>query len=228
MGRYQITVKEMINEIRKELPLVFRRRDVVEKVHERFGKNVNERTIMAHVTALSDHPSSRYYGMKTNFFKFLGNGRFCNIEDYDKVKDQYGLDDIVIVEEDVESELETTFSFEKDLQEFISMNIGSIEDGLSLIDREYNTEIGKIDILAKDKQNNFVVIELKVGTAKREVLGQILSYMAAITQEKGTYDVRGIIIANDFDQGLKLAASQTPNIKLIKYRVRFDFEEVHF
>ncbi|RLI77896.1 hypothetical protein DRP05_08885 [Archaeoglobales archaeon] len=45
--------------------------------------------------------------------------------------------------------LETTFSFEKDLQEFVSMNIESIEDRLSLVDREYNIKLGEYTYLQK-------------------------------------------------------------------------------
>jgi hypothetical protein len=88
MGRYETTVKEMIKQIKDELPLVFKRGDVVRSVHKKFGRQVKESTIMAHVTALSDHPSSKHYGMKTQFFRYLGDGNFCTTENYDKVRER--------------------------------------------------------------------------------------------------------------------------------------------
>lgn len=227
MGKYQFTVKEMISQVKDELPLIFKRRDVVKKIHEKFGKNVKETTIMAHVTALSDHPSSKHYGMKGKFFRYLGGGNFCTVENYDTVVEKYGFPDYEPPEtEEEEEELDTTFTFEKDLQEFISKNLESIETGLTLIEKEYSTNVGRIDILARDANGVFVVIELKCGIAKREVLGQILSYMAAIKHEKNAEEVRGIIIANDFDYALKIAISQISNIKLIKYIVKFEFQEI--
>jgi len=227
MGKYQFTVKEMMAQIKDELPLVFKRRDVIEKVQERFGKDVKESTIAAHVTALSDHPSSKHYGMREKFFRYLGNGNFCTIENYDKVVETYNIPEHPeYISENYEEELDTTFTFEKDLQEFISRNLNSLEDGLTLLQKEYPTDVGRLDILAKDKDGILVVIELKVGIAKKEVLGQILSYMASIKQKKSVEKVRGIIVANDFDYALKLASSQIPDLKLVRYVVKFEFEEV--
>jgi len=227
MGKYQFTVREMIAQIKDELPLVFKRRDVIEKVQERFGKDVKERTIAAHVTALSDHPSSKHYGMREKFFRYLGNGNFCTIENYDKVVETYNIPEHPrYVSENYEEEFDTTFTFEKDLQEFISRNLNSLEEGLTLMQKEHQTSVGRVDVLAEDRDGTPVVIELKVGTAKKEVLGQILSYMASIKQEKGVEKVRGIIVANDFDYALKLASSQIPDLKLIKYVVKFEFKEV--
>lgn len=226
MGKYQLTVKDMISQIKDELPLIFKRKHVVEKVQERFGKEVKKSTIEAHVTALSNHPSSKHYGRREKFFRYLGNGNFCTIENYDKVAETNDVSDQEYDSGNYEEELDTTFTFEKDLQEFISRNLDSLENGLTLLQKEYSTDIGRVDILAEDKHGIPVVIELKVGTAKREVLGQILSYMACIKQEKGVERVRGILVANDFDHALKLASSQIPDLKLVKYVVKFEFEEV--
>ncbi len=226
MGKYQLTVKDMISQIKDELPLIFKRKHVVEKVQERFGKEVKKSTIEAHVTALSNHPSSKHYGRREKLFRYLGNGNFCTIENYDKVAETNDVSDQEYDSGNYEEELDTTFTFEKDLQEFISRNLDSLENGLTLLQKEYSTDIGRVDILAEDKHGIPVVIELKVGTAKREVLGQILSYMACIKQEKGVERVRGILVANDFDHALKLASSQIPDLKLVKYVVKFEFEEV--
>ena len=53
----------------------------------------------------------------------------------------------------------------------------------------------------------------------------LLSYMASIKAELKAEGVRGIIIAEDFDKKLKYAVSEVPQVTLIKYRIKFDFEK---
>lgn len=80
-----------------------------------------------------------------------------------------------------------------------------------------STEAGKIDILSKDN-NSLVVIELKASKATYSTLGQILSYMASIKNELNAENVRGIIVAEEFDKKLMLAVTQVNNVKLVKYK----------
>jgi len=49
--------------------------------------------------------------------------------------------------------------------------------------------------------------------------------MASIKAELKAEGVRGIIIAEDFDKKLKYAVSEVPQVTLIKYRIKFDFEK---
>ena len=71
-----------------------------------------------------------------------------------------------------------------------------------------------------------VGIELKASKATYSTLGQILSYMASIKMELKAENVRGIIVAEEFDKKLMLAVTLVNNVKLIKYKVKFDFEAV--
>ena len=81
--------------------------------------------------------------------------------------------------------------------------------------------------MAIDKNNNYVVIELKVGTANYHVIGQILSYISLVRRNiADKKEVRGIIIADDFDRKLRYAASEVPNISLKKYEIHFTFKDV--
>ncbi len=62
----------------------------------------------------------------------------------------------------------------KDLENYIISNLEEIEEGLRFIENQYDTKtVGLIDILCKDKDNNYVVIELKKGRASDKVIGQI-------------------------------------------------------
>ena len=96
-----------------------------------------------------------------------------------------------------------------------------IESGLTLFDDgthdgiEYPTGKRRIDLLTLDKNNDFVVIELKVSRGPDRTLGQISYYIGWIQQNIAAegQEVRGIIIANDITEELKIACS-LPNIPI--------------
>jgi len=69
------------------------------------------------------------------------------------------------------------------------------------------------------------VIELKAGTADREAIAQILSYMGDLQAETGD-SVRGIVIARDFTPRAIAASTPVPNIELRKYGFNFSFKKV--
>ena len=82
-----------------------------------------------------------------------------------------------------------------------------------------------MDILAEDKLGNLVVVELKAGRASSSVIAQILAYMASIADEESK-PVRGIIVAGDFDERVRLASKAVPNLELREYSYQFRFGKV--
>ncbi|MFW5804617.1 MAG: endonuclease NucS domain-containing protein [bacterium] len=152
-----------------------------------------------------------------------------------KSKIKHGKFDVAISEissaddkiEELESK-EFSLSLERDLQSYLSSNLAEIEEGLELVESgiEYKTDAGLIDLLAKDKHDNYVVIELKAGKGKDAVIGQILGYIGALSLELKTDKVRGIVVASDFDDRLKYAIASLNNLNLVKYSLSFDFNNV--
>jgi len=128
---------------------------------------------------------------------------------------------------------EVQFGLETHLQEFMISNWEKINFGYKLKlfkDAEgnngenYPTPIGYMDILAVDEKNNdFVVIELKKGKESDKVVGQIQRYMGWARKNLAgkNQNVRGIIITKEYDEKLFLAASENPNIILKYYHVKF-------
>ena len=118
------------------------------------------------------------------------------------------------------------FSLERDLQSALRANIEQLELGLRIVDggAEKTVDAGRIDITAKDAEDRLVVIELKAGTSQLRDIAQLLSYMGSIDNDKGQ-KVRGILVANDFDDRLVLAAQAVPNISLKAYSFSFSFED---
>lgn len=129
------------------------------------------------------------------------------------------------------------FPLEEYLENFIVKNWNNISFGEDLtlyVDDEgspaqqYPTSEGFIDLLAKDKDGNFVVIELKKGRSNQQVVGQILGYVGWVKKnlvEDGE-KVRGIIIAADGNNALMDAVSTVSDFISVKYyRVKFNFED---
>ena len=138
------------------------------------------------------------------------------------LKNDFETDDI-LVDENI---IEFSVSLEKDLHNYLSNRLNEIEKDLAMVGVEYGTSAGFIDILAKDSIGNYVVIELKAGKAKDSALGQLLGYMGAIIEMKNTNNVRGILVASDFDNRLIYASKATSNLRLIKYTLNFNFSSI--
>jgi hypothetical protein len=101
-----------------------------------------------------------------------------------------------------------------------------VEDG-ELVSQQYPTDIGRIDILAKDKESNrLVVIELKRNQTSDDTVGQLTRYMGWI-EEKKTNGVPtiGIIIAGKYDERLYYAMKKVQDCEVYLYKVDFKLEQ---
>lgn len=106
-----------------------------------------------------------------------------------------------------------------------------IEAGLKIIEPSdvLPEGAGIPDIVCKDGNGNYVVVELKSGEASYDALGQIASYKGAIMRKvKGK--VRGIIVASTFDPKILFGAEITDPYgirlaELKKYTVDFTIED---
>ena len=127
---------------------------------------------------------------------------------------------------DIEAIEEATLSLERDLHNYLATRLNQLEVGLILVDGgiEVQTEVGRIDLLARDAQRRLVVIELKAPKAKDGALGQLLGYVAAMSAKEP--NVRGMLVASDFDPRVVVAASALPHIALVRYQLSFAFQAV--
>jgi len=127
------------------------------------------------------------------------------------------------------------FAMEKHLEDFLVRNWESTELGkkYELIERDgdvvspqYPTEVGKIDLLVKDKETKrFVVIELKKGQTNDDTVGQVARYMGWVKKNlAGGHEVSGVIIARASDPRLQYALLTVPNVELFVYKVSFALE----
>ena len=123
------------------------------------------------------------------------------------------------------------FSFEADLQSSLRQNMSQLAPDLKVADNgsERTVATGRIDILARDSTTGkYWVIELKAGTANEQAIGQLMAYMSALAEEEkiDMGDVRGMLIARDFNDKARYSARMQETISLKSYGFTFSFEDV--
>ncbi|OQB05853.1 MAG: hypothetical protein BWY19_00737 [bacterium ADurb.Bin212] len=158
---------------------------------------------------------------------FLGNAPIGTTN-----TDEIIMNDMPRTEEDLEN-----FGLESHLEDFIVENWNKLKelsdyeiyqvDG-DYVGKQFITEIGRIDILAKHRESNdFLVIELKKGKSSDAVAGQIMRYLTWVEKNLAQCgQVRGLIIVGDTDKSLEYSIQQVSHkVDLMKYSVKFNLEK---
>ena len=83
---------------------------------------------------------------------------------------------------------------EAHLQALLAATPSAIEDGLTLVRREYPTAIGPVDLVCRDTAGNVVAIEVK---RRGEIDGveQLVRYIERLRLDSSLGDVRGVFVA---------------------------------
>ena len=229
---------------------VFKRAAAMRWFAEHYPK-IKSSTVAMHVEGMSvnstlrrHHPSIRAGSGHDLFYK-VGPGLFRLWDEKSDPAPVYGADmpgdaateSTLATEEgadETEAEVEAgsvgsaEFAFERDLRNYLEKNLGALEPGLRLYEEEGMRGIEfpagnrRIDILAVGKDGAYVVVELKVKKGYDRVVGQIMLYMAWV--KKNLADgkpVRGIILASEISDDLRLAASPMTDIRLVEYELSF-------
>ena len=147
--------------------------------------------------------------------------------------DQEGIEP----EDDEDGEIvkeENEFAYENDLRNYLVRNLNVIEKGLKLYEAAgVNGEefyipgtARRIDILAVDRNENFVVIELKVSRGYEKVIGQTLYYQSSIKTSFNQEKVRVIIIAREISEEIKVAAQYLSDFELFEYQLSLSLKKI--
>lgn len=247
MALYEKSVKLLFRDMANDLSL--QKGDILERdrINSWFKQKyplIKPGTISAHILKLSiNAPSRIYYNVDQNgrddLLYQIDSKKFRLYDpssDPDPIYSKPKEDEITKGElKNSNEENGNEFAYEKDLQNFLAKNLSLIEPGLILYMEEDITGIefpvGNrfIDILATDKNNNYVVIELKVSRGYDRVVGQILRYMAWIRKNHAEENqkVRGIIIAREISDDLLLACSETKNVELYEYSLSVSLNKIN-
>lgn len=162
-------------------------------------------------------------------------GTTCDISSYREELETLiqGHKPPTLVSNDDTIEDPSVFAMEKHLEEFLVQNwkhteLGKkykiFEEDGELIGKQYQTDVGIIDILAQSKDGKtFLIVELKRGRVSDVVVGQTLRYMGYVKEElaESNQEVKGVIIALDDDLKMRRALSVTPSIEFYRYQISF-------
>ena len=126
------------------------------------------------------------------------------------------------------------FAAEAHLRDFLVKHLDTVEPGLQLYSDdegkdgvEYQTGVGRIDILAVDAQGSMVVIELKVSKGPDSVVGQLMRYKGWLKRHRAEgASVRGIIVASHISDRIRYAVADLPEISLKQYDLKIELRDV--
>jgi len=83
---------------------------------------------------------------------------------------------------------------ERELQELLAEQPGRCAEGLRLVRREWPTDIGPVDLMCRDENDEFAAVEIKrVGTI--DAVEQLTRYLERICEEPGLHRCRGVLAA---------------------------------
>ncbi len=104
-----------------------------------------------------------------------------------------GIEDLRRYAIDLTDDLRLSGS-ERDLNDLLMQDLSMVEEGLKPINQQQQFRKGVADIVAEDRDGNFVVIELKRREADFEAVTQLQRYMKEVENLKGI-KTRGILLA---------------------------------
>ncbi|WPS85379.1 endonuclease NucS (plasmid) [Brevibacillus halotolerans] len=105
---------------------------------------------------------------------------------------------------------------EQDLENFLCSRLNLIEEGMTYIDRQFSIIDGRIDILAKDRDGTYCIIELKVSNDK-ELIWQCMYYPTQIKKRYGVSRVRMITIAPSYSKSLLIPLEQLGYVEMLTF-----------
>lgn len=234
----RLLMREMINELAPEAGVVFTRQQAISWFTQHYPK-VKDGTVSAHLLRFSTNSRSRHHYSPRHDEELLFQIDVGRFRRYDPANDPAPLDaQDSVSPDDVEagdaSPEPSQFAYESDLRDFLARNLSIIEPGLQLYEDEGITGVefpvgGRFaDILSVDAQGRLVVIELKVSRGYDRVIGQLLRYVSWISQHQAEegQGVRGMIIAREISEDLRLACSSIPDVELFEYELAVTLRRV--
>lgn len=113
----------------------------------------------------------------------------------------------------------TSYIRESVLEDFLVKNLSLIEAGLKFVSRQVDVPGGFIDILAKDINGMYCIIELKTSEDK-SIVWQSIHYPAEIKKKYNINDVRMITVAPKYSKHIYEALKSLGNIEIFDYEIK--------
>jgi endonuclease len=111
---------------------------------------------------------------------------------------------------DIEHELDTSASLEKEgvereLQELLADAPGWCGEGFRLVRREWPTDIGPVDLMCRDGEDEWIAVEIK-RIATIDAVEQLTRYLERIRLDPALGDCRGVLAAQQIKPQARVLA----------------------
>ena len=116
---------------------------------------------------------------------------------------------------------------EMTVEKFLVENIDAIDDKLTVVDEQVKLDDGIIDILCKDDNDDYVIVELKTKITK-SIVWQSLYYPSKLREMKNIKEnenIRFIAFCPTYPNSISSVLLTIPNIELYQYKVVVDDED---
>ena len=121
-----------------------------------------------------------------------------------------------IVTDTILSTDEVTEIIEKDIENFLEANSKILVESLKLVKRQYDTPVGRIDMIFEDKNRKKIIVELKLNKIGRDAINQLRRYMNYIEKETKK-EVGGILVCKGIMPAFEEELKNSKKIKILKY-----------
>lgn len=129
-----------------------------------------------------------------------------------------------IENDESERRMPTSSFSEQALEDYLVQSIRDLDSSLIYESRQVRTDVGIIDILAKDPVG-MVIIELKTGEADDVAVAQVARYLGWMKNNERSADTflrrrfRAILLASSFTDGARCAAAVIPDLTLYAFKL---------
>ncbi|MBC8871416.1 MAG: hypothetical protein H8E44_18490 [Planctomycetes bacterium] len=114
------------------------------------------------------------------------------------------------------------------VRDYLSIHLDELEPGLTkFFDTNgdcgirYATPLGEIDVLAKDREQNLVVVKIALNDKPDALCGRLLGQIAWVRQHLAAErKVRGILVAHKIPNELRYALSEIPSVRTCEYELQ--------
>jgi hypothetical protein len=111
--------------------------------------------------------------------------------------------------------LKTDRLCEADIEEMLIKNVGVIETGMKLIDSQYRTKDGVIDVLTEDANGKKCIIELKDNGKDERIVFQCINYPRQFKEP-----VRMITLCPNYSPKIREALKSLEYVELKRFEIR--------
>ena len=246
---YDRSVRKLIHDAIADMPETFTSKDAIQWFAEHYRK-ISDGTVRQHLRFASVNipraRANRSWRDDERTLYRLARGQFTRYRPEVHGEFEGGLPAGLAEEtrdddpdDPADDNEESAFALEEHLEDFMEANWGAIDFGRGLRiwtddedewGRQYGTEVGIIDFLCEDEAaNELVVVELKRGKSSDRVVGQILRYMGWVREHLAEgRGVSGIIITHEYDDRVRYAVAELPNVEAWTYSVSFTLDTKAF